>query len=742
MPGPTATPTSPILAVPYIPPVLVPVVPVFKPDLSIHGIEITQGIQCFDTSKGLAGCPDNSLPVVTKKNATARIYLKYSGLFSGLNNVPVRLRIRANGVWYTANATGNARPALNQANNDDARVYFNVNFTNNVVVDFYVEVDPSNTIAETNETNNRYPASGYITLTFRRRDTLKIVGRRLRYHPSDYAGTQYAGGWAVNGGAADWYEQVLPIRNNGINYSVKSGYLNWTKRLSGGTSSQNAAAQHDLIKTLNTRWILENAFVWLFSGEFTGADHVYGWVPNAGWSGGHADMPIYPHAGGLGVVGAGTDAPGTSTDNPGRGAVVFGHELTHDYNVKHTNTADSCGSSDSSSDFPYSSSSIQEFGFNPITGKIYNPANTHDLMSYCPPGSKQGWISPFTWNKMFNNLTASLLSIDTPASGGRTYVLGPTQADQSLVVNATIFNPQVSEQGGGELGDLYRIDAGVTYRLPGGDYAIELRSGDTVLRRETFAVSFESEYSAHGDEPPGDPSPTPKMDVSFIMPWEDGTTSVVLLHNDEVLDQRAVSDNAPQVVITSPSEAVSWPAGSTQTLSWQGSDPDDDSLTYSVFYSYDGGANWQLLAGELTEQSFAVDVDALAGGSDVRFRVVATDGINTAYDETDEAITVPNKAPYPIITNPLPGQVFAPGALVVLQGTATDLEDGGLPDEAMQWSSDRQGSLGFGPSVAVNTLEAGEHTITLTAADSFGQTTSVSVPIFVGHRVHLPLIRR
>jgi hypothetical protein len=86
-------------------------------------------------------------------------------------------------------------------------------------------------------------------------------------------------------------------------------------------------------------------------------------------------------------------------------ALIFGHELVHDYDVFHTDTADACGSNDGNSDFPYGSSSIQEFGFNPITGKIYNPATTHDLMSYCPSGgSKLGWIAPFTWTKMFNKL--------------------------------------------------------------------------------------------------------------------------------------------------------------------------------------------------------------------------------------------------------------------------------------------------------------------------------------------------
>ncbi|HBY95194.1 MAG TPA: hypothetical protein DEP84_14765 [Chloroflexi bacterium] len=709
----------------------------FQPDLSIFGIEITQGVQCFDTSKGLAGCADNSLPVVAKKDTTARIYLKYSGILSSLNNVPVRLHIFADGVEYIANATGKATKTLNQANSNDAKVYFNVNFSNDVPVSFYAEVDPDHTISETNESNNRYPASGTIALNFRKRDTLKIVGQRLRYHPSGYTGTQYAGGWAVNGGGADWLEQVLPIRNNGINYSVKSGYLDWTTTL-------NSNGQHDLIKTLNFMWILQNAFGWLFSGAFTGADHVYGWAPNAGYSGGHADMPVYPHAGGLGVVGIGTDAPGTSTDNPAAGALIFGHELVHDYNVYHTNTADSCGSSDSNSDFPYSSSSIQEFGFNPITGKIYDPASTHDLMSYCPAGgSKQGWISPFTWNKMFNNYAPLAVSAASAAAEPRTNVFLTTASTESLVVHATIYNPDVPNEGGGklgELGELYKIDGGLAYALPSGDYAVELRDGATVLRRETFAVSFESEYDGHGGDEPGDPSPRPEMGVSFIMPWEAGTTSIVLLQGNQVLDERAVSAGAPTVTITSPTGPQSWPSGSTQTLAWTGSDPDGDSLSYSLFYSHDAGASWVILATGLTSQSFEVNVDSLAGGSDVRFRVVATDGVNTGYDETDAAISVPNKAPEATITSPVTGQVVTPGELLVLQGIATDLEDGGLPDEALQWSSDRQGSLGTGPSVALNTLESGEHTITLTATDSNGQTASASVQVFVGHRVYLPIV--
>lgn len=751
--GPTPTATSVVPMIAYQPFVPNPQIsPIILPDFAIHGIEITQGIQCFNTGSGLAGCPDNSLPVVNKKDSSARIYLKANNGFSVINNIPVRLFIRANSVWYTTNASGKTTTAINQILNDSANVWFNVNFNSNVVVDFYAIVDPDDLYAEANETNNRFPAgTGYITLTFQSRKTFDIVGQRLRYHPSGYSGTQYAGGWAVNGGAADWLEQVLPIRNNGINYSIKSGYLNWTTSLGSGDG------QHALIQTLNSQWLLENLFSWWFSGPFTGARHVYGWAPSAGYTGGHADMPVYPHAGGLGVVGIGSDAPGTNTDNPGSGALIFGHELVHDYNLYHTNTADACGSNDGNSNFPYSNSSIQEVGYNPITGKIYDPALTHDLMSYCPSGgSKQGWIAPFTWNSMFGNIAPTVALATYTSTSAPPMTLYLTGAGESLQMNATIFNPAYSPPSPGKLGNLYKTQGGIGYSLPAGDYSVELRDvGGTALASHSFVVNFESEYDAQSgtpvtgaptpgvnSAPPFPPTPTTQVDVSFIVPWVPGTTSIALMKGTQLLDQIFVSLNVPQVFFTSPNGAEDWLAGSTHTLTWDGFDLDSDPLSYSLFYSYDGGATWDLLASEISTSSLDVLTDSLAGSSDIRFRVVVTDGVNTSQDETDETISVPNKLPTATILSPLLNEAYLPGGLVVLNGIGVDLEDGTLPDENLFWSSNRQGSLATGPSVGLNSLLPGWHTITMTVVDLHGALASSSVQIFIGYRNHLPLIRK
>ena len=115
---------SPVLALAYTQFVNVPVQVFLQNDLTIAGIEITQGVQCFDTSKGLASCANNSLPVIAKKNTTARIYLKCTNLVVAgctKSNVPVRLHIFANGVEYIANALGKATPSINQATHDARR---------------------------------------------------------------------------------------------------------------------------------------------------------------------------------------------------------------------------------------------------------------------------------------------------------------------------------------------------------------------------------------------------------------------------------------------------------------------------------------------------------------------------------------------------------------------------------------------------------------------------------------------
>jgi hypothetical protein len=82
------------------------------------------------------------------------------------------------------------------------------------------------------------------------------------------------------------------------------------------------------------------------------------------------------------------------------------------------------------------------------------------------------------------------------------------------------------------------------------------------------------------------------------------------------------------VQITTP-DAGATLAGE-QTITWSGSDTEGDPLTYSVFYSPQGQQTWYPLTIDTAETLYTFNAEDLAGGADVYFRVLASDGFNTS----------------------------------------------------------------------------------------------------------------
>src|SRR5262245_19995034 len=78
-------------------------------------------------------------------------------------------------------------------------------------------------------------------------------------------------------------------------------------------------------------------------------------------------------------------------------------------------------------------------------------------------------------------------------------------------------------------------------------------------------------------------------------------------------------------------------------------------------------------------------------------------------------------APTVTITAPAAGAVAFRNDAISFVGTARDVEDGNLASR-LQWSSDRDGSLGSGAALSVSRLSVGTHVITASATDSDGLT--------------------
>ena len=167
-----------------------------------------------------------------------------------------------------------------------------------------------------------------------------------------------------------------------------------------------------------------------------------------------------------------------------------------------------------------------------------------------------------------------------------------------------------------------------------------------------------------------------------------------------------------------------------QAISWIGADLDGDPLTYSVLYSNDNGASWLAVSPQITTTTYLLDFNLLGGGGECLIRVRVTDGINTAYDDSDAPFHVASKSPQVFIYEPGASNTLRADQPIRLAGSAYDLEDGVLSETALHWSSDRDGDLGTGNEV-LKTLSLGEHTLTFTAIDSDDNAATSTVKILV-----------
>ncbi len=694
-------------------------------DFATLGLEVTQAVQDLD----------NSVVLVTDKRTFVRFHVR-SLAHGDQGPVTARLYGSRGGTSLGDIPPNNAGGAITVQGLPDRTVleetfYFDLPSSwLHGTVQLTAIVNEDYDLAETDYANNVEVR----TVTFEDSPEMNVLLVDICY---DLSGTTYHVRDDDRRALASWLRRAYPIDRLNVWWGVVETCYDGAVDTNGNLTMPNSSEVNEMLEWNHSRGVLGSS-----EDPYT---RYYGMANTAGgFMRGAGQRPGTVACGPAGAPGVGSwDSDGSMADWYG------GHELAHTYNQVHTRgtnpapcgvcSTNACGpwgrcgceagatvhytnGQISPNQDPYASNTL--YGFDVETLAIY-PSDWVDVMTYCP----WEWVSDYTYEGIRNRMIAE--------SGTLAAQTRPALAQEYVAVFGAVYTPTDRV----ELGTFYRVpDAwDVLGRVPG-DYSIRLLdAGNGVLADYPFTPSFEyvdpgQTCTAQEDEAPGL--------IAEYVPWVTGTARIAIYHGGSELASRAVSDHAPQVTLTAPNSGAL--SGDEIPVSWSASDADGDDLEYTLEYSVNGGSTWRVLGSGIESTSLVLDADWVPGAVQAKFRIVATDGVNSAQDESDGLVSVPNKAPQAWIISPADPAFYSPGQVVALIAETIDVEDGTLWDAGLTWTSSLSGTVGIGHMLHVTDLVTGTHVITLTASDSSGLQASATVTVHIGYRraVYLPLVLR
>ena len=193
----------------------------------------------------------------------------------------------------------------------------------------------------------------------------------------------------------------------------------------------------------------------------------------------------------------------------------------------------------------------------------------------------------------------------------------------------------------------------------------------------------------------------------------------------EVLTSYSIDGDAPVIHINeSPNGLVS----GELTVSWNVSDPDSESLYYSVWYSPSNGepGTWLFLQEFTNENSVSVDSLSLSKSiSESKIKIMVSDGVNADSADTP-GFLIAGRPPSLYISEPKINQMWKYGSGNYFKAHTLEVEYQKLSADSFVWSSSKDGVFGHGQSLLYSGLSAGTHTITVTI-NTPGGTASKTV---------------
>ncbi len=603
-------------------------------NLTIRKIEVTQAIQCLDDPLGCG--PDNSLPLVRGKRTVVRVYPELTGRTFGMN-VDGVLETRPCGApaseWtYQPSIqpfTAVSRTVTPRAQREDPgwSLDFRIEpiFAAGGCLDIRAEINPKREIEETSYADNGYELPG---VEFHDTRNLRIKFLRVQYCPGcpfDKS-TNLKPPWSAIDEILPYLKQIYPVDTV------------ITQRARREVHVRASTFYKDFGKKRTWRWLLFKVAALKAMSDDDPLTHYYALVPegvNHPKTKGIAYIPsdAGPVSWAVPLAGAGHAGPHplNNQGNPyayDRAATVLAHEIAHNLDRKHAPSGVCDPKDDIDPDWPDATNPdavIGQTGYDVELGLPRERDRYYDVMSYC----RNIWISPYTYRALFEHLTNPVIHAAT----------GPPV--DHLIVGGVL------DEEGIELGEFFHRE------LPQGSHAETGEGGHSLdLLDAEGGLLFRRRFDPEGF-------------FFETVPYHPLTARIEISDASGLLAGRDVSASPPVVEILAPLADVRIAEDETLELSWQASDPDGDALGFVLQWSRDGGATWEALETEFPEPRLVLSGRELGLTEDGRFRVIASDGVRSAFAETAEPVRV-GEEPAPTLPSlpSLPGRLDPPGGRV------------------------------------------------------------------------------
>lgn len=361
--------------------------------------------------------------------------------------------------------------------------------------------------------------------------------------------------------------------------------------------------------------------------------------------------------------------------------------------------------------YPGDHGQIEEdaFGFDIYNLDVVPPdssceGHTHDFMSY---GCATRWVSVYTWNKIVDafrteNASAAL----ERAQESSVQMIGRSFQNDLLTLR---IGGVIHPEGSVSLSPITQITTDLPdYDVPDSPYRLVVRDAGG---EEIFSRAFQPYEQTHSEDG--------TLNFYELIPVLEDAAAIEIERDGEPIGVISASENAPTVQITQPGATAVWGQAETFTVSWEGDDPDGDTLHYRVELQRDGEDGWMPVYGDTTLNQVELDPSLLPGyGGAWNLRVQATDGFHSSFDRVGP-ITIEPQAPQAGIALPLEGRPYAARGSLDLMGFASDIETAQLPEDALTWYLNGE-QIGTGSILRIDMPAEGQHELRFAAESSSG----------------------